>query len=1250
MRVLFYFITCMVLALVCTENCFGYEIYGSEESNEFQTYIQPDYYGTEFEAKMWGDGIIWEQETDDGYTIISRGDGYWCYAILDTAGYYVPSPYRVGIDQPPTWMSTHMRRSSSANNNLENMYVEFDDAVTEAAERFELRRDQMQDTTIGIIFFDFPDYQHSADSLPHYDAENINLMFVSGDTTFFGDRYGKIKETPNGEEPFGSVRDYFQQISNDSLRISAGGPFGWADDTTDALNRNLRDLIINPLDANGEIQWLRMDSLVRHTANGLVNNFPSPTSVIAKALQKHWINDAQNPNLEMVLFVAAGMCTEMKMEEKADTVRIGNNTIPCTIDFERQGFQGFAIVNQALKLKNIGLFCHEIGHVIGFGHPGTGGYSDVMYMGCWNSPYGNQGEECLRGTCPVRTNPFFLESIHWANVIAITHDTDSLMVLYSAKRPSFYSFIYQAKNDAAASGWGRFILENRQMATLANQDTALDFESFGPGSYEWGRRGGQYNHASGHRNNLLMWHLEGRNERGGSIGISLERANGDSTDRTDGTDLFPGTHNVTSFGPGGPINGNSRDKVSLNARRVYPFQTGFCIKNIKDTLNYIRCDVYTNYWGGDITENLNLETLNEDDRDLRFGGDTCKIKSGHTVTVTPSDPDNECAIYLDSDIIIENTAKLIIKCPKWRSSQGGNPAVTAQLFIYGWRTITIEHGGTLEFVPFETGVDQRHLTAQMHIITDEDWRFPSPGAIAFEGNGSGTAIFGTDCDIDLTNASFSDYESALSLDGCTGTITNCTFTDISGTAIDLLDCTDSQSNRVTLDNCTSTNCGVGVYANNSRLTLDSCTISGSHDATLYGRGVQLENCAAGKVIITGCSIVNNGTDTTYNSAGVYCHSSSPQIVSTTIEDNSGSGIVCLASTPDLDTYDTSEHHNNIHSNGGANQSNSSGAEIYLASSSYPSIHYNNIWDYGTGPIGKMIYKHATSNNGSLNSNYNWWGNASPTNSYFYWGGGSAIVYSPAASSAYTTVGVDDYETAMGLWDTGDFAGAAELFQRCVGDTGVIGMNSVHYLAGCYGQIEPHNYDGLRGVLQTAAANQTDSRVAKIALRFATDCLTQQELYDEAMQEYDATRQGAECFEDSVLAVVDYLAVYELAHGGGVDAVGESIHGKMSKLLAGLDGERDGSSPTLPSEVALIGCYPNPFNGTTTVAFDLPTAGNVKLAVFDMTGREVAVLLDGQETAGAHRTMWQSGGAPTGVYLLRLESAGQVRTQKLMLVR
>ncbi len=87
----------------------------------------------------------------------------------------------------------------------------------------------------------------------------------------------------------------------------------------------------------------------------------------------------------------------------------------------------------------------------------------------------------------------------------------------------------------------------------------------------------------------------------------------------------------------------------------------------------------------------------------------------------------------------------------------------------------------------------------------------------------------------------------------------------------------------------------------------------------------------------------------------------------------------------------------------------------------------------------------------------------------------------------------------------------------------------------------------------------------------------------------------------------------------------------------------------------LSAHPNPFNPRTEISFAMPAAGPCRLTVFDVTGREVAVLADGPRDAGTHVVAWdgrdtRGDALPSGTYLIGLRAGAYAESRKLSLVR
>lgn len=89
---------------------------------------------------------------------------------------------------------------------------------------------------------------------------------------------------------------------------------------------------------------------------------------------------------------------------------------------------------------------------------------------------------------------------------------------------------------------------------------------------------------------------------------------------------------------------------------------------------------------------------------------------------------------------------------------------------------------------------------------------------------------------------------------------------------------------------------------------------------------------------------------------------------------------------------------------------------------------------------------------------------------------------------------------------------------------------------------------------------------------------------------------------------------------------------------------------LPTEVALMANYPNPFNPETTIGYMLPQVSEVRLVVYDLLGHEMVVLVDGLQPAGRHTVRFVASDLPSDSYVYRLQAGNKVITRSMMLVK
>jgi hypothetical protein len=90
--------------------------------------------------------------------------------------------------------------------------------------------------------------------------------------------------------------------------------------------------------------------------------------------------------------------------------------------------------------------------------------------------------------------------------------------------------------------------------------------------------------------------------------------------------------------------------------------------------------------------------------------------------------------------------------------------------------------------------------------------------------------------------------------------------------------------------------------------------------------------------------------------------------------------------------------------------------------------------------------------------------------------------------------------------------------------------------------------------------------------------------------------------------------------------------------------------TAPETYSLLSVYPNPFNPTAEINFTLVNSGQVRLSVFDISGKEVAILINGYEQAGSHSLTFNAGNLASGIYFFTLNDGSGMRTVKSMLLK
>ncbi len=94
----------------------------------------------------------------------------------------------------------------------------------------------------------------------------------------------------------------------------------------------------------------------------------------------------------------------------------------------------------------------------------------------------------------------------------------------------------------------------------------------------------------------------------------------------------------------------------------------------------------------------------------------------------------------------------------------------------------------------------------------------------------------------------------------------------------------------------------------------------------------------------------------------------------------------------------------------------------------------------------------------------------------------------------------------------------------------------------------------------------------------------------------------------------------------------------------------GESLPLPQSISFLRNYPNPFNSSTTISYFLSKSSLVNIAIYNLLGQKVATLLNENQSAGEHSTVWNANKVPSGMYSIKIKTNDFVETKKCLLLK
>lgn len=113
---------------------------------------------------------------------------------------------------------------------------------------------------------------------------------------------------------------------------------------------------------------------------------------------------------------------------------------------------------------------------------------------------------------------------------------------------------------------------------------------------------------------------------------------------------------------------------------------------------------------------------------------------------------------------------------------------------------------------------------------------------------------------------------------------------------------------------------------------------------------------------------------------------------------------------------------------------------------------------------------------------------------------------------------------------------------------------------------------------------------------------------------------------------------------------QGMQGDTDMIFAHSEKSSDDFGMALPERINLQNNYPNPFNPTTNIRFELPADEHVRLTVYNALGHQVATLVNQQTQAGYHDISFDATQLASGIYVYRLQAGGVVQTRKMTLVK
>jgi len=1164
-------------------------------------FYQPN--GFKFKGRIIGDQSDFIYVTEDEYPFLLNLDDYsFYYARKNQDGKYVKSDCYIGITDPlksdfEKFQPDYFQKS----NNIEERYLP--EAISPV-------KTVTGSVSLGVILIQFPDrfggYQRG--NTYQYLGEYLDNKYFSTEV------YTERKKHPDNALVFGSFNDYWTEVSYGKLTITGR--------------------VLNDHDGNGHYIWLMADnnksyynSLPRHSTT-LINE------AIDKANAEADINpDFADPDdFDYLCILYAG---------NEGNYGLGLQPFACTFDNyyvyqvseKWAGGSGISTYQeQDAYFGHIGVDCHEFAH-LAFSLPEkyvTNGGGDVgdwglMGTGLFNQPSEFSSSES-RGSCPAHLNAVSKYQAGFLDPTIVSQNQTGVSI--NSIEDYEQAFLFPINGNSEY-----FMIENKNY---------IGFDRKLPGQGEEGTPIG-----------LLIWHVSNNTPKWWND--DLEEA--DNID-DNSNNAFPGGTENHFFTP--------LTTPSSAGYIDYGTATGISIKNISlnEITGIITADFYINEWSGniwmprdwageqriigdvkiDINPESGPEKLNAESIELPEA--VVNIASGSTIIFNPG-----TKVIVDGYLSVNGTVGDTVLFTSGTQFPSSRDWEGISFLESAYEDCQIQYA-KFEYADTAISINNFSPTISHSSIINSVYGINVTGSNA-EPSLSHLNIEHNAC------ATYFSYNAKGSLT-YTHIIDN-TYGILINTAGPLI------QGNVIQDN------SYGIRASYSYTQSWTQNHISDNNISDNNYGIYLWNSSP--------TVHNN--QIIYNKYGLRNYqSSSPIVTENDIQYNQYYGFYCgYYSNPLL-------HYNSSYNSGGYNKISLNGTYgVQASSNSVPILGLPNPNLGGHNSIfSNSSYEIYNTTSGTVYASRNWWGKPSGPSTgdlygSVYWnpplseapGGGEMMLMTagtePIETSdmpiellmAYNEKCNSDFQESLFRFKkfflrhpSNPFASfAVEEYISSLISSGLIIEKILKELQEIQKQVKNGNinfelcnaqillkirsgdYESALELLDNTLKTETNEDFQNWLL------IQKGFLFAYCLNNPD---KGISAFEEVISRCDEKDDVYEIAH--------EEINLLSKECLAKFF-KRKGDKVAinkLPTKYCLYDNYPNPFNSQTIIKYEIPDESQVKLIIYDITGRSIKTLVNNKQSAGYYSIQWNANALPSGVYFYQIQAGSFRQVRKCLLVK